>query len=115
MIIILRLLPLVVVVMIGCAPSPVATPYQTELQKVRAEIRVGDSIYRAKAILERKGKSVTDVYDPTGLGKYLIVIVYHDGLSPTGGLQYAAGGGGGSSPVSTVIRSDPKGIITEIR
>ncbi|MBK1883850.1 hypothetical protein JIN85_15640 [Luteolibacter pohnpeiensis] len=84
------------------------------MDKVKALVKVGDNIYSAKEKLEKIGKDSSKVYDPTGLGDHLMMIVNHDNLTPTGGFFYAAGISIDNSPISTVIESNMNGVITSI-
>ncbi|MBK1884263.1 hypothetical protein JIN85_17725 [Luteolibacter pohnpeiensis] len=108
------LISLLMLLLCGCANTNPSPAYNLELNKVKEFVKVGDDIYSAKEKLKKIGKDCSEVYDPTGLGDNLMMIVNHENLTPTGGFLYAAGINVNNSLISTVIEANMNGVITSI-
>lgn len=98
----------------GCGVNQ-SSQYESRLEGLKSIVKPGDNIYTTQKMLKSKGIDVSDVHDPTGLGKNLSIHV-HFGLSAgvIDGVKYASGVPDEGS-ISALIEADGSGKIVSIR
>ena len=101
--------------LVSCSTSP-SPAYERNMGKLKATVKIGSDIHRAKKNLERQGFETSDVYDPTKLGEVLWMNVDF-GIYPglLDGVSYAAGNSDADAPISGLVEATPDGKVTSIR
>lgn len=96
---------------VGCSLNTRATEFAL-VNKVVSEDK---NIFRIKENLEKRGFSVSNPTDPTGLGQVLWMSVHkRNSISVADSLLYASGFNSRESS-SIIIVSDSSGIVNDVR